>query len=426
MAAHLDREHFIPLRVSDLTDFLATGRGAKTDPRPLSSEGQASLRQLADGLVDHYHRGFNARLRHIKDAYAPFDPDADTLPLTQPTDEERDRALERLFREVKGLLEKANYKELSRLEALEVMKGASYWGVELDVDWTVFDHLEMYYRGDSTGTRSLRRWWKLWWKEEVTVAEFNRLVIILKQRPHRRLGAVADTKSVFVKVFKDLPKCDLEMVLPGTKILLTKLDLGMIVYPLASGFGILLYKVLADVIGFRDFLSLGLSVTLSWSLAALFLGYGYKSYVSYTTKKTSYALQLTQSLYYQVIGTNAGVFARLVDEAEEQEVREALLAYFFLWQRGGGRAMTARELDDRIEEDLDQRLGIKVDFEIADALDKLDTLGLVRREGEGYKAVSITEALAILGGSAKPSVEGKPKAGPQPERWELLDRLAGR
>ena len=426
MAVHLDREHFIPLRVTDLTDFLATGRGAKADPRPLAADDQAKLRQLADGLVDHYHHGFNARLRQIKDAYAPFDPDADTLPLTQPTEAEKEAALGQLFREVKGLLEKANYKELPRLQALEVMKGASYWGVELDVDWSVFDHLEMYYRGDSSGTRSLRRWWKLWWREEVVVPEFNRLVIILKQKPHKRLGSEADTKSVFLKVFKDLPKVDLEMVLPGTKIRLSKLDLGMIVYPLASGFAILMYKVLADVIGFRDFLSLGLSVTLSWSLAALFVGYGYKSYVSYTTKKTSYALQLTQSLYYQVIGTNAGVFARLVDEAEEQEVREALLAYFFLWQRSDGRAMTARDLDDRIEEDLDERLGIKVDFEIADALDKLDTLGLVRREGEGYKAVSIAEALAILGGSAKPVVESKPKAEPQPERWELLDRLAGR
>jgi hypothetical protein len=426
MAVHLDREHFIPLRVTDLTDFLATGRGAKADPMPLSADDQAKLRQLSDGLVEHYHRGFNARLRKIKDAYAPFDPDADTVPLSELSNEDQNQAIQRLFNEIKGLLEKANYKELPRVQALQIMQGASHWGVELDVDWSVFEHLEMYYRGDSTGTRSLRRWWKLWMKEEIVVPEFNRLVIILKQKPHKRLGSTADTKSVFMKIFKDLPKTDLEMVLPGTKIRLSKLDLGMIVYPLASGFAILLYKILADVIGFRDFLSLGISVTLSWSLAALFVGYGYKSYVSYTTKKTAYALQLTQSLYYQVIDSNAGVFSRLVDEAEEQEVREALLAYFFLWQRSGGRAMSAHDLDNRIEEDLEKRLGVKVDFEIADALEKLETLGLVRPEGDGYKAVSITEALAILGGSAKPVVADKPKAEPQPERWDLLDRLAGR
>ena len=263
-------------------------------------------------------------------------------------------------------------------------------------------------------------------KEEVVVPEFNRLVVVLKQKPHRRLGSEADTKSVFMKVFKDLPKTDLEMVLPGTRIQLSKLDKAMIVYPLASGLAILLYKILADVIGFRDFLSLGLSVAVSWSLAALFAGYGYKSYVSYTTKKTAYALQLTQSLYYQVIGTNAGVFARLVDEAEEPEVREALLAYFFLCQRSGERPMSANVLDDRIEEDLEKRLGLKVDFGIADGLGKLEILGLVRKETDGYRALPINEALSILGGAPKPAVESKPTTDAPPERWELLDRLAGR
>lgn len=427
MAVYHDREHFIPLRVTDLTDFLATGRGAKADPQPLSAGDQVHLRQLSDLMVGHFHRGFHARLRKIKDAYAAFDPDADTVPLDTPAAEDKDRAILRLFHEVKGLLQKANYKDLPRVEALQIMQGASHWGVELDVDWSVFDHLEMYYRGDTITTRPLRRWQKLWMKEEIVVPEFNRLVVILKQKPHRRLGKSADTNSVFMKIFKDLPKTDLEMVLPGTKIQLSKLDKAMIVYPLASGFAILLYKILADVIGFRDFLSLGLSVAVSWSLAALFAGYGYKSYVSYTTKKTAYALQLTQSLYYQVIDSNAGVFGRLVDEAEEQEVREVLLGYYFLWQRSGGRPLSAHDLDNRIEEDLEKRLGVKVDFEIGDALDKLDALGLVRKETDGYRAVPIAEALALLGGGAKPVAADPPAAEVKhPQTWELLDRLAGR
>jgi len=52
-------------------------------------------------------------------------------------------------------------------------------------------------------------------------------------------------------------------------------------------------------------------------------GYGYKSYHSHTVKKTRYSLQLTKSLYFQTLDSNAGVLFRLLDEAEEQECREA-------------------------------------------------------------------------------------------------------
>jgi hypothetical protein len=242
----------------------------------------------------------------------------------------------------------------------------------------------------------VRRWWKLWKREEIQVPEFNRLVLVLKQNPHKRLGKDADTSSVFMKIFKDMPKADIEMVLPGTRIRLTKLDRGLIFYPLVSGFALLLYKVLSDFLEFKDIFSIATSISLSWSLAVLFAGYGYKSYSSYASKKTAYTLRLTQSLYYQVIDNNAGVFFRLLDEAEDQEVRESLLAYFYLWRNIGERGLPLDELDDRIEQDLDQRLGVRMDFEIGDALDKLHALGLIQKEGELLRAMRLGEAVAKL------------------------------
>jgi hypothetical protein len=416
MATHADREHFVPLRIPELVDFLVTGKGAKTEPRALPIDEQAAFRRLADRLVDHYHRSFHSRFLQIKDAYSLFDPDRDTVPLVEPTSEDRDRAIHHLFREIKGLLEKANYKELSRLEAMQIMQGASLWGLDLDVDWSVFEHIEIYYRGDSIGTRTIRRWWKLWKKEEKQVPEFNRLVVVLRQKPHKRLGKGADTSSVFMKIFKDIPKPDLEMILPGTRIRLTKLDRGLILYPVLSGLALFLYKVLSDWIGFRDIFSITVSVSLSWSLAILFAGYGYKSYVSYSSKKTAYTLRLTRSLYYQVIDSNAGVFFRLLDEAEEQEVCEALLAYYYLWKHAEGRALTPEALDDAVEEDIERRLGVKLDFEISDALGKLEALKLVSREDDAFRAIAIERALSAIQDAA-PAVESQ-------QQWEMTDQLA--
>jgi hypothetical protein len=396
MASYHDREHFIPLRIADLVEFLAAGKGAKTEAPALSLDDQRGIRRLAELLGDHFHHTFRDRFLRIKDAYSPFDPDRDTVNVVSLSSEEKAQAIKSLFDEIKGLLERANYKELTIEQANEVMKGSSLWGIDLDVDWTVFDHIIMYYRGDAPGPRTVRRWWKLWKREEIQVPEFNRLVLVLKQNPHKRLGKDADTSSVFMKIFKDMPKADIEMVLPGTRIRLTKLDRGLIFYPLVSGFALLLYKVLSDFLEFKDIFSIATSISLSWSLAVLFAGYGYKSYSSYASKKTAYTLRLTQSLYYQVIDNNAGVFFRLLDEAEDQEVRESLLAYFYLWRNIGERGLPLDELDDRIEQDLDQRLGVRMDFEIGDALDKLHALGLIQKEGELLRAMRLGEAVAKL------------------------------
>lgn len=395
MTARVDREHYVPLRIADLVNFLVAGTGAKVDPNPLLPDEETEFRRIADCLVDYYHRGSRVHFRRIKNAYAPFDPDRDTVSVVELNREDKDRAMMGLFHELRGVLEEGNYIELTRPEAEKIMQDVSPWGVNLDVDWSVFEHIELHYRGDTIGPRSIRRWWMPWKSDVKMLPVFNRLVVILKQRPHKRLGSKADTKSVFMKIFKDIPKSDLEMVLPGTRIRLSKWDKGMIVYPVMSGVALLIYKLLSEWWGFKDYLSIAASISISWSLAVLFAGYGYKSYASYTFKKTHYTMQLAQSLYYQVIGSNAGVLFRLIDEAEEQEVREALLAYYYLWR--DDRAMPAHELDDRIEEDLDRRLGVKVDFEIADALGKLTTLNLVRPEGNAYRAVPLTEATAACG-----------------------------
>jgi hypothetical protein len=130
-------------------------------------------------------------------------------------------------------------------------------------------------------------------------------------------------------------------------------------------------------------------------LAAL-LGYGYKQWYGYQTTRTAFSLRLTQSLYYQTLGTNLSVLFHLLDEAEEQECREALLGYYYLWRYGGSEGWTAKNLDDYVEMDLERLANLKVDFEIEDALAKLERLKLVRKNGDRYAAVPIDKALEAL------------------------------
>src|SRR5439155_6675346 len=119
-------------------------------------------------------------------------------------------------------------------------------------------------------------------------------------------------------------------------------------------------------------------------LAMALFGYGYKQYSGYQSTRNIFHLRLTQSLYYQTIGNNLGVLFHLLDEAEEQECREALLAYYYLWRHAGQAGWRAPDLDDYVEMDLERLAKLKVDFEIGDALAKLERLHLVTRNGEAY------------------------------------------
>lgn len=388
MAEFHDREHFIPIRVTDLIEYLCTESGP-LHGQTLSTDDQVRFRRFARTVSNHIHALYQRQIRELKEAYAPFDPDADPKPLKPYTAAQRITEQNRLFERFIHLMERANYTRLARSEIEQVMKGASDWGVDLDIAWDAFDQVEVFYRGKGFGKRT-RRSWRSWWrKEQVKVPTFSRVAVIFKQRPHKRLGPDADTEDVFLKLFKDIPQVDIEMLLPGGRIKMPKLDRLKLGGSITSSIGYVGWKLSS-----MPLVSLvsGIAAGAFWMLVtplALVLGYGYKTWYSFQVSRQTYTLQLTQSLYYQNLDSNAGVIFRLLDEAEEQEVREVLLAYFYLWRYAGDRGWTTDQLDDYIELDLEKRLELQIDFEIADAVRKLEFGGIVERIGDHYRAVAI-------------------------------------
>ena len=57
---------------------------------------------------------------------------------------------------------------------------------------------------------------------------------------------------------------------------------------------------------------------------------------------------------------------------------------------------TQTELDEHIEQWLRDTFGVNVDFEVDDALAKLERLTLLRRDGETLSVLPIDQALALL------------------------------
>jgi len=378
-------EHFIPLRKAELIERLCRQPG-------LSSADQAGFRRLCELLDATLHYEYHAHFEELQNAYAPFDCDSDTQSLTVPSEGERRAQLDLLFQRFDWLMERANFQRLSRSDLESALESVGYHGLRLEVDLDSFDRLEMYYRGEVKRTQPRRSWRTFYRIEQIELSVYQRLVIIFRLRDGRDTTRRLDAQDVFIKLFKDVPKADLEMLLPGTRIRMSLKDRIKIIMPTVSGLAVSIYKAFKGAL-------LAAAAGLYGVLAVIGVtcGYGVRSFYGYLQTKQRYQLNLTESLYYQNLDNNAGVIARLLSEAEEQENREAVLAYFFLWRESTGRVMTADRLDVRIEQFLSDCLGRPVDFEVDDALAKLLRLGLARQAfGDHYLPVPLAEALETL------------------------------
>jgi len=123
-------------------------------------------------------------------------------------------------------------------------------------------------------------------------------------------------------------------------------------------------------------------------------GFVVQQWVKYQWRSLRYQSELTDNVYYRNINNNAGIFDYLIGAAEDQECKEAFLAYYFL--HTAAAPPTADELDGRIEAWLRRAFGVEIDFAVNGALGKLERWGLLRRQQERLFVSPLDGALAQL------------------------------
>jgi hypothetical protein len=209
---------------------------------------------------------------------------------------------------------------------------------------------------------------------------------------------------MLIKCFRDIPSADLNTLLPDVRVVMGRRDKWLIGVPALFGGVPLLLKlgptlaVLAILLGLRlgsageadgDGLEQALVVTSGLLALGGFVGH---QWLKYQRQALRYQLEINGNIYFRNVNNNAGIFDAIIGAAEEQECKEALLAYFFLL----GEATDLDVLDRRIEEWLSARFGVSLDFEVDDGLAKLERLGLVENTAGRLSVPPIAEALRRL------------------------------
>ena len=368
------RGRFIPVARCDLEALL----GRHVEPAAEAWQQYREVCRLLDAVI---HAEYRRRLMRLKEAYAPFDPDADAPAVVRLSPDEAQARTEGVVAETKFLLERANFRVLERSAVDAAVGAVSPWGLRLRVDLEVFDRLEVWARGEMVDHRT-RRSWTTWFRpQHYRIPLYQRLMIVFQPHDDDLDEQGYDHRRLYLKLFKNIPDGDVDMVLPGTHVRMTMLDQGKIFFPVISGLVMTAWKIIKGALVVAAVGIYGLLAYVTLIIGTI--GYGWRSFFGHKRTKEKYQLNLTQNLYYQKLDGNLGALLRLSDEAEEQEYRETLTAWFLLWRQAPHDGWLMEELDRSAERLLQAELKRDVDFDVGDALDKLIRWGLVDVQADG-------------------------------------------
>ena len=382
------RERALPLRPGDLTRLLI----AQPD---LDEDDKANLAKLGPLLGAVFHSDFFNRLRELKDLYSPLDPDSDYIRLPGHSRARKADSDEEFLKALGTTMERANYRQLDVHIIEQAVQAPNEMGLTYVPDFDQFEHLRIYARGYTQIGRVFRGPKTKFRRRTMLLDAYQRLVIALKFRDGLDLGPFTRSDVVYLRMFKDVPHVDMEMHLPeqGTRVKMRWIDKAQIASPVVMGLPTLAMKIL----GFSYFAALANPMLLA-PLMAIPISAGMNSFFGFHRARHKHLSSMIRNLYYLTLANNGSVLNRLIDTAEEEEYKETMLAYFFLWRRlGEAEEWTMDRLDGQIEAFLKSISGVEINFEVADALGKLFRLGLARRNAQGQiQAVTIEQALVAL------------------------------
>lgn len=386
------REHYIPVtRYSVLRHLVMQEGFLRADEK---KEFEKFSQALDNAIVNKYH----GVLQEVKRLFDPINPDKDTIQTRVWTRQERLDKEYLVLQRLEDILEKANFSELPPSMVNKALEEHSIGdGIKISVNRDKYDILRFWALGRDTPP-ALQHWYTkfLFWKMSSSqpIHYYKRLVVVIRQKK--------DSKLV-LKAFKDVPVDALEMVLPDGKIKMNMLDKGL----LSVSVGIAVVSIVVKV-----FMVL-VEYNFDWSLLVTLLTglISVRVWTVYKNKRNKYLVKLSRILYYKNLANNRSLLTLLVDRAEDESYKEALLVYFFLLtsrdslnafkpsatlrssELGG---ITQETLEEKIEDWLFSVTGTNLKFRAEEAIDLLQSFGILSLDSQKLYVHPVETATSLL------------------------------
>jgi hypothetical protein len=336
------RDKFIPVRKEDLfSALIKQGDFADTAERELFRRFARTLRTIC-----HYE--YSETLDPLREDYYYFSPEVAGLASSDRA--KSDCAYDDLIRSLDKVLKDANFAELPH-EDVAVAYRKRTVPIEVKAEHDDFREVRFYKRGRHIEELEVSEWFGLR-RRKVKIEVFDDIVLLVAMKTLAEIGSRRELRilkrrkvvpgSVLLKYFRNIACGDLYALFPNARVVMSNFDKAFLGVPAIAGGIPILLKLYATI-------------------SVLFV---------------------------------AGIFDYLIATAEDQETKEAALAYRFISK--AGTAPTAAEIAVSIETWLAKNFGVRVDFGITNALETLNRFRLVRREGERLFVPPLEAAIAQL------------------------------
>ncbi len=397
---------YIEARLRDL--FAAMRVAAPQEP-----EAHAAFEEVIRVIAAIFHYERHALQQQLKDLYDPLDPDR-APPSTAPGASAA--AFAAFEQALETILIAANFEETPFDAMGKSQKAKLLNDLTVKASDTGVRRIRFFARGSHPETVERKIWFGLR-KEDVEVEVLEEVVLLVAFQDESEVEPKARKKlndmrrgirpgAALVKLFTNVQRHELVALHPGAKPTMRTRDqvfLGVpavaSAVPIAMQIGPAITVLFAVIASFFAAGAIIDNSELKRALAAIsgVVAVGtfvMRQWMKYERQTLRYQKRLADTIYYRNLANNEGVIGALIGAAEEQDVKEAALAYWALLAEG--RALTKEEIDKAAETLLRERLKREVDFEIADALNKLERLGIVARAGEKFAPLSPETALQKL------------------------------
>ncbi|XP_031118807.1 uncharacterized protein LOC116022304 [Ipomoea triloba] len=219
---------------------------------------------------------------------------------------------------------------------------------------------------------------------KITIQEptFDRIIVVYRLASPK----TKSERGIYVKHFKNIPMADMEIVLPEKKNpSLTPMDWVKFLASAVVG--------LVAVVGSVELPKADLWVM--FAILSTVIGYIAKTYFTFQQNMATYQNLITQSMYDKQLDSGRGTLLHLCDDVIQQEVKEVIISFFILMEQGKA---TLQDLDLRCEELIKEEFGVSCNFDVDDAVQKLEKLGIITRDTIGrYFCVGLKRANEIIG-----------------------------
>jgi hypothetical protein len=398
------RDKFIPVRKEELL-------GALVKQGDFADTAECELfRRLARTLRTICHYEYSETLDRLRDDYYYFSPEV--AGLTAADRPKSDITYGNLIQSLDRVLKDANFEELPHEDVADAQRRRTV-PVQVKAKHDDFREVRFYWRGRHVEDVTE---WRGWRRHTVEIEVFDDLVLLVAMKTQAEIKSRRELRtlkrrkivpgSVLLKYFHNIAFGDLYALFPNARVVMSNFDKAFLSVPaIAGGIPILLklyatISVLLIVIGV--YLGGSGSVAdaeMKTALAALMGivalgGFAMQQWLKYQRRSLMHHMQLADNIYYRNVSNNAGIFDYLISTAEDQECKQALLAYHFI--RKMKASPTIAEIAARIEAWLAESFEVKVHFDIAAALKTLDHFGLARYDGERPFVLPLEQAIAQL------------------------------